>query len=78
MKNKLSKNAFARVLQELVKNRKFKCKDSEDWKDQYELYENLRKGGLVRRTKEKIDGENWFVYTCTSKAEQTYQKIKHR
>lgn len=64
------------VLSKLIKNRIFKCK--EEWLQQkeYQVYEELRKQNLARRTKETIDNETWYFYKCTTKAEKLYQKIK--
>lgn len=64
------------VLEKLVKNRNFKCK--EEWLEQpeYKIYEELRKQKLCTRKKETIEGTTWYVYSVNSKAEKLYQKLK--
>lgn len=66
------------VLEKLVKSRNFECK--EEWlnSEEFTVYEDLRKQGLVRRKKDIRDNVVWYVYSITTKAEKLYQKVKHK
>lgn len=66
------------VLEKLVKNRNFECK--EEWlnSEEFSVYEELRKQGLVRRKKDIRDNVIWYIYSVTTKAEKLYHKVKSR
>lgn len=74
----ISKKRMEQLLQSLVSKRMFYSQEGSDSEIEFDA---LVKLGLCRKKKDKhksTDDSVWYIYSCTTKAEKTYEKIRRK